>query len=91
MNDWLLERWQPHDRRLRIAITVPVLDVEAAVREIERVAAHPAVVAVLLPVRGDARWGHVTNRPCCAPRPSTASWSPCTRGAAAATRRRPAG
>jgi predicted TIM-barrel fold metal-dependent hydrolase len=63
VNDWLLERRQPDDRRVRIAITVPVLDVDAAVREIERLAAHPAVVAVLLPVRGDARWGHVTNRP----------------------------
>ncbi|MDQ4117583.1 MAG: amidohydrolase [Actinomycetota bacterium] len=63
VNDWLLERWRPGDPRLRIAITVPVLDTDAAVREIARSGSDPAVVAVLLPVRGDARWGHVTHRP----------------------------
>ncbi|WP_344020396.1 amidohydrolase family protein [Pseudonocardia kongjuensis] len=63
VNDWLLERWQAHDPRLRVAMVVPTLDVDAAVAEIGRIGARSEVVTVLLPVRNDTRWGHVRNRP----------------------------
>lgn len=63
VNDWLLEHWVARDPRLRLALAVPTLDTAAAVREIERLGAHPAVVSVLLPVRTDAPWGNVAHRP----------------------------
>ena len=44
-------------------MVVPTLDTTAAVREIERLGARPAVVTVLLPVRTDSRWGNVAHRP----------------------------
>ncbi|MBN9107464.1 MAG: amidohydrolase [Pseudonocardia sp.] len=62
VNDWLLEQWHTRDDRLRVAMVVPTLHTEAAVEEIARIGGHPAVVAVLLPVRNDTRWGTVGNR-----------------------------
>ncbi|MBW0106615.1 amidohydrolase family protein [Pseudonocardia sp. KRD291] len=62
VNDWLLAQWQAGDPRLRVAMVVPTLDTDAAVREIERLGPDPAVIAVLLPVRTDSPWGNVTHR-----------------------------
>ena len=62
VNDWLLARWHARDPRLRIALVVPTLDTDAAVREIDRLGAHPAVVSVLLPIRTDSPWGNVAHR-----------------------------
>jgi len=59
INEWLRERWLDRDDRLRASLTVPTSDPEAAVAEIERAAAHPGFVRVLLPVRSvDTRYGN---------------------------------
>jgi predicted TIM-barrel fold metal-dependent hydrolase len=57
INDWLRAEWLVRDERLRACMVVPTLDPEAAVAEIERVGSDPGFVAVLLPIRVDARWG----------------------------------
>jgi predicted TIM-barrel fold metal-dependent hydrolase len=57
INDWLRAEWLDRDERLRASMVVPTLDPDAAATEIERVGDHPGFVAVLLPVRSDARWG----------------------------------
>ncbi len=57
INDWLRAEWLACDERLRASMVVPTLDPEAAVEEIERVGSDPGFVAVLLPIRVDARWG----------------------------------
>jgi uncharacterized protein len=57
INDWLRAEWLERDERLRASMVVPTLDPEAAVAEIERVGDDPGFVAVLLPIRVDARWG----------------------------------
>ncbi|HEY7620158.1 MAG TPA: amidohydrolase family protein [Solirubrobacteraceae bacterium] len=57
INDWLRAEWLERDERLRASMVVPTLDPDAAIAEIERVGGHPGFVAVLLPVRSDARWG----------------------------------
>ncbi len=45
-NDWTLAEWVGRDPRFRLALTVPIQDPVLAVREIERLGDHPAVVAV---------------------------------------------
>jgi predicted TIM-barrel fold metal-dependent hydrolase len=57
INDWLRVEWLERDERLRASMVVPTLDPEAAIEEIERVGSDPRFVAVLLPIRVDARWG----------------------------------
>ncbi len=57
INDWLRAEWLERDERLRASMVVPTLDPDAAVAEIERVGSDPRFVAVLLPIRVDARWG----------------------------------
>lgn len=49
-NDYFIEEWLPVDRRLKLAAVVPTQDPQAAVAEIARVAHHPQVVAISLPV-----------------------------------------
>ena len=63
VNDWLLAEWHDRDERLKVGIVVPTLDTDAAVAEVERLGGHRAVVAVVLPVHTDTRWGNVRNRP----------------------------
>jgi predicted TIM-barrel fold metal-dependent hydrolase len=57
INDWLRSEWLDRDERLRAAMLVPTLDPEGAIEEIERIGGDPRFVAVLLPIRVDARWG----------------------------------
>ena len=49
-NDFFLQEWLPLDKRMRYAPTVPVQDTDAAAAEIKRVAAHPQVAAISLPL-----------------------------------------
>jgi predicted TIM-barrel fold metal-dependent hydrolase len=57
INEWLRAEWLERDERLRASMVVPTLDPDAAIAEIERVGADARFVAVLLPIRTDARWG----------------------------------
>lgn len=61
VNDWVLKEWLEPEPRVRASIALPGRNVDAMVREIERVGDHPGFVAVTLPVRaerlyGDPRW-----------------------------------
>jgi predicted TIM-barrel fold metal-dependent hydrolase len=58
INDWLRAEWLERDERLRAYLTIPTLDPDAAVKEIERVGSEPGFVGVLVPVRGETRWGN---------------------------------
>ena len=49
-NEWMTERWLQVDQRYRGALVVAPQDPEAAVREIERVAGRPGIVAVFMPL-----------------------------------------
>ena len=53
INDWLAAEWLSRDDRLRASIVVPMHSPELAAKEIERVAADPRFVQVL--VLGDGR------------------------------------
>lgn len=54
-NDYTIEHWLNKDKRLIGSITIP-REPQAAVREIERVADHPQMKQVMLPI-GDFPWG----------------------------------
>ncbi len=57
VNDWLAREWLDRDDRLRGSIVVPIQDIDAAVREIDRVAADERFVQILFPVAGDMPFG----------------------------------
>lgn len=57
-NDYTIEHWLSKDSRLRFAIAVCSQDPIGAVREIERLAAHPQVVGVLLPTGAPKPFGN---------------------------------
>jgi predicted TIM-barrel fold metal-dependent hydrolase len=61
-NDWLVEQWLDRDERVLGSIHVAVQDVEAAVREVDRLGAHPQLVQVLLPL-ATWRWSEPEFRP----------------------------
>ncbi|MBM4764741.1 amidohydrolase family protein [Bacillus sp. B15-48] len=54
-NDLTIDKWLNRDKRLLGSITIP-REPEAAVREIDRVASHPQMVQVMLPIANFA-WG----------------------------------
>ncbi|MGH7211840.1 MAG: amidohydrolase family protein, partial [Acetobacteraceae bacterium] len=54
LNDWIAAEWLDREPRLRASIVVPVQNPELAVEEIERRAADPRFVQVLMLVSGDA-------------------------------------
>lgn len=56
-NDWLIEAWLSADRRLKGSMLIAVQDPAQAVREIERVGGHPAIVQVLLPIASRTPYG----------------------------------
>jgi uncharacterized protein len=58
VNDWLRAEWLERDERLRAYLTIPTLDPDAAVEEVERVGAHDGFVGVVVPIRGETRWGN---------------------------------
>lgn len=57
VNDWVRENWLDKEPRLRASIVIPARDPVAAAREIDRCAAHPGFVQVLLPVRTNGLYG----------------------------------
>ncbi|UGS35296.1 amidohydrolase family protein [Capillimicrobium parvum] len=57
VNDWLADQWLDHDDRLRATLLVKAEDAPGAVAEIERRAADPRFVGVLLPARSDRPYG----------------------------------
>jgi hypothetical protein len=58
VNDWVIAEWLEPEPRLRAAIVVATNQPALAVREIERLGGHPAVVAVALPVRSAVPYGN---------------------------------
>jgi predicted TIM-barrel fold metal-dependent hydrolase len=58
INDWLRTEWLERDERLRAYLAIPTLDPEAAMKEVERLGGHDGFVGVLVPIRGDTRWGN---------------------------------
>ncbi len=63
VNNWIVAEWLDRDPRLRAAIVVPQLNAEHAVDEIERRAADPRFVQVLLLVSGELPLGRRQNWP----------------------------
>jgi uncharacterized protein len=63
INEWLRDEWLDRDERLRASLVVAALDVEAAVKEIERLGEDRRFVQVLLPVRSDTPYGNVRYHP----------------------------
>jgi predicted TIM-barrel fold metal-dependent hydrolase len=62
-NDWQIEHWLNRDHRLRGSVhIVPDLPEDAA-REIDRVAKHPQIVQVFLPLVTDRQYGDPRYRP----------------------------
>jgi predicted TIM-barrel fold metal-dependent hydrolase len=57
VNDWIAREWLDRDPRLRASIVVPIQNVEYAVDEIERCAADPRFVQVLLLAMGETPLG----------------------------------
>jgi predicted TIM-barrel fold metal-dependent hydrolase len=62
-NDWQIEHWLDKEPRLRGSIHVVAHNPEQAVREIERVAGHPQIVQVFLPVVNDRQYGDPMYHP----------------------------
>ncbi|RZT87318.1 hypothetical protein EV383_4231 [Pseudonocardia sediminis] len=63
VNDWQVEHWLGRDARLRASLTVPFEFPDLAAAEIERAAAHPGFVQVLLYPRTSAPLGRRHYRP----------------------------
>jgi uncharacterized protein len=57
VNDWIAKEWLDRDPRLRASIVVPLQNVEFAVEEIERRAADPRFVQVLVLAMGETPLG----------------------------------
>jgi uncharacterized protein len=62
-NDWQIHEWLEKDSRLRGSVQVIAQDPEAAAREIDRVAEHPQIVQVFLPLVADRQYGDPMYRP----------------------------
>lgn len=62
-NDYVVEHWLAKDERFIGSIQINARDPEAAAREIDRMAAHPRVRQVMLPVVDDIAYGHPVYRP----------------------------
>jgi predicted TIM-barrel fold metal-dependent hydrolase len=56
-NDWQIAEWLDKDPRLRGSIQVVAQDPQAAANEIDRVAAHPQIVQVFLPLVAERQYG----------------------------------
>lgn len=63
VNDWQIEQWLDQEPRLRGSVVVPAASPTLAAREIDRIAAHPGFVQVLLPVRSAIPYGHRAHYP----------------------------
>jgi predicted TIM-barrel fold metal-dependent hydrolase len=62
-NDWQVEHWLAKEPRLRGSVHVVARDPRQAAREIDRVAEHPQVVQVFLPIVSDCEYGDPFYRP----------------------------
>jgi uncharacterized protein len=62
-NDYVVANWLSKDRRFIGSIQVDARDPEGAVREIDRMAAHPQMRQVMLPVVDDLAYGDPFFRP----------------------------
>jgi predicted TIM-barrel fold metal-dependent hydrolase len=62
-NDYVVEHWLEKDPRFIGSIQINARDPEAAAREIDRMAAHPQMRQVMLPVVDDIAYGHPSYRP----------------------------
>lgn len=63
LNDWIAHEWLDQDDRLRASIVVPLTNPELAVAEIERRAADPRFVQVLMLVAGEVPLGRRLHWP----------------------------
>jgi predicted TIM-barrel fold metal-dependent hydrolase len=63
VNDWQIEQWLDREPRLRGSIVVPAGYPALAAAEVDRVAAHPGFVQVLLPVRSAQPYGTLSHSP----------------------------
>ena len=63
VNEWQVAEWLEKEPRLRAGIVVPYEDAALAAAEIDRAAAHPGFVQVLLLVRTDEPLGRRRYRP----------------------------
>jgi predicted TIM-barrel fold metal-dependent hydrolase len=57
-NDWTLEHWVARDTRFKVALAISTSDPRLAVREIDRLGDHPAVVAIMLPTGARMPYGN---------------------------------
>jgi len=62
-NDFVIEHWLSKDARFIGSVQIFARDPVAAAREIDRMAAHPQMRQVKLPVVGDIAYGHPMYRP----------------------------
>jgi predicted TIM-barrel fold metal-dependent hydrolase len=62
-NDWQIAEWLDRDPRLLGSVHVVAHDPQRAVEEIERVARHPQIVQVFLPLVADRQYGDKQYRP----------------------------
>jgi uncharacterized protein len=62
-NDWQIDNWVEKDERLYGSIQIVAHDVQEAVREIDRVAEHPRIVQVFLPLTHDRQYGDPRYHP----------------------------
>lgn len=62
-NDYVIEHWISKDKRFLGSIQINARDPEAAAREIDRLAAHPQMRQVMLPVVDDIAYGHPMYKP----------------------------
>ena len=62
-NDYVAENWLAKDKRFIGSIQINARDPEAAAREIDRMADHPQIKQVMLPVVDDIAYGHPVYRP----------------------------
>ncbi|HEY6762282.1 MAG TPA: amidohydrolase family protein [Baekduia sp.] len=62
-NDYQVEHWLDHEPRLRGSVHVAAQRPDLAAREIDRVAAHPQIVQVVLPLATHVQWGDPAYQP----------------------------
>ena len=62
-NDYVAEHWLAKDKRFIGSIQINARDPEEVAREIDRMAGHPQIKQVMLPVVEDIAYGHPMYRP----------------------------
>ena len=62
-NDWQIREWLEKEPRLRGSVHIVSRDPQQAAREIDRVAEHPSIIQVFLPLVSDCEYGDPFYRP----------------------------